>query len=222
MKSLLLLFFLCSLGLAEEKAENTRAEESAPIEAIANLTDPKKLATLKGERASNPRFQKCLYWIESYEKSKAGERVDYSSISHKVGVIKLIQRSVELNGLNIDSGYCRRLATSLLLSFTMANDYGLFTTEGMNELRQGKAATITKGEYAGQEATADHIIPLSVCPELQNQIFNLQFLPASLNSSKGNKVKKEQVQFAKWLNEDGLLSDKGLEAVMKAYEKESK
>ena len=208
--------------MAEDKAKNITAEESAPIEAIANLTDPKKLATLKGERASNPRFQKCLYWIESYEKSKAGERVDYSSISHKVGVIKLIQRSVELNGLNIDSGYCRRLATSLLLSFTMANDYGLFTTEGMNELRQGKAATITKGEYAGQEATADHIIPLSVCPELQNQIFNLQFLPASLNSSKGNKVKKEQVQFAKWLNEDGLLSDKGLEAVMKAYEKESK
>ena len=92
----------------------------------------------------------------------------------------------------------------------------------MNELRQGNAATITKGEYAGQEATADYFIQLSICPELQNQIFNLQPLPASLNSSKGNKVKKEQVQFAKWLNEDGLLSDKGLEAVMKAYEKESK
>ena len=214
----LLLLLLPTIGV---RAEET-IDDSTPAKAIASLTDPKKLATLKGERAVNPRFQKCLYWIESYEKSKAGERVDYSSISHKVGVIKLIQRSVELNGLNIDSGYCRRLATSLLLSFTMANDYGLFTTEGMNELRQGNAATITKGEYAGQEATADHIIPLSVCPELQNQIFNLQFLPASLNSSKGNKVKKEQVQFAKWLNEDGLLSDKGLEAVMKAYEKESK
>ena len=213
---LTLLLLLPSIGVRAEEAETT-AEE-----AIASLTDPKKLATLKGERAVNPRFQKCLYWIESYEKSKAGERVDYSSLSHKVGVIKLIQRSVELNGLNIVGGYCRRLATSLLLSFTMANDYGLFTTEGMNELRQGKAATITKGEYAGQEATADYFIPLSICPELQNQIFNLQPLPASLNSSKGNKVKKEQVQFAKWLNEDGLLSDKGLEAVMKAYEKESK
>ena len=216
MKSLLLLFFLCSLGVAEDKAKNITAEESAPIEAIANLTDPKKLATLKGERASNPRFQKCLYWIESYEKSKAGEQVN------KIEVIKLIGRSVELNGLNIDSGYCRRLATSLLISFIVANDYGLFTSTGINELRQGKSATITKGEYAGQEATADYFIPLSICPELQNQIFNLQPLPASLNSSKGNKVKKEQVQFAKWLNEDGLLSDKGLEAVRKAYEKEPK
>ena len=214
----LILLLLPTIGV---RAEET-IDDSTPAKAIASLTDPKKLATLKGERAVNPRFQMCLYWIESYEKSKAGERVDYSSISHKVGVIKLIQRSVELNGLNIDSGYCRRLATSLLISFIVANDYGLFTTEGMNELRQGKAATITKGEYAGQEATADYFIPLSICPELQNQIFNLQPLPASLNSSKGNKVKKEQVQFAKWLNEDGLLSDKGLEAVRKAYEKDPK
>ena len=49
--------------MAEDKAKNITAEESAPIEAIANLTDPKKLATLKGERASNPRLQKCLYWL---------------------------------------------------------------------------------------------------------------------------------------------------------------
>ena len=215
MTSIPILTFLLLLPTLGVRAEET-IDESTPAKAIANLTDPKKLATLKGERASNPRFQKCLYWIESYEKSKAGEQVN------KIEVIKLIGRSVELNGLNIDSGYCRRLATSLLISFIVANDYGLFTPTGINELRQGKSATITKGEYAGQEATADYFIPLSICPELQNQIFNLQPLPASLNSSKGNKVKKEQVQFAKWLNEDGLLSDKGLEAVMKAYEKEAK
>lgn len=215
MTSIPILTFLLLLPTLGVRAEET-IDESTPAKAIANLTDPKKLATLKGERASNPRFQKCLYWIESYEKSKAGEQVN------KIEVIKLIGRSVELNGLNIDSGYCRRLATSLLISFIVANDYGLFTSTGINELRQGKSATITKGEYAGQEATADYFIPLSICPELQNQIFNLQPLPASLNSSKGNKVKKEQVQFAKWLNEDGLLSDKGLEAVRKAYEKEAK
>ena len=215
---LTLLLLLPTIGVRAEEA----IDESTPAKAIASLTDPKKLATLKGERAVNPRFQMCLYWIESYERSKAGERVDYSSISHKVGVIKLIERAVELNGLIIDSGYCRRLATSLLINFTMANDYGLFTTEGMNELRQGKSATITKGEYAGQEATADYYIPLSVCPELQNQIFNLQLLPASLTSSKGNKVENGQVQFAKTLNGEGLLSEKGLELVKKAYEKDPK
>ena len=120
---LTLLLLLPTLGVRAEEA----IDEATPAKAIASLTDPKKLATLKGERAVNPRLQKCLYWIESYEKSKAGERVEYSSISHKVGVIKLIQRSVELNGLNIDSGYCRRLATSLLLSFTMVSIISMMT-----------------------------------------------------------------------------------------------
>ena len=31
--------------------------------AIASLTDPAKLATLKGERVANPRLQKCVYWL---------------------------------------------------------------------------------------------------------------------------------------------------------------
>ena len=64
------MFFLCSLGLSEENAENTTAEESAPIEAIANLTDPKKLATLKGVRASNP--------YKKYEDLKKGDWVKIS------------------------------------------------------------------------------------------------------------------------------------------------
>ena len=134
----------------------------------------------------------------------------------------MINRSIERNGLNIDSGYGRRIVWVLLENFIRAKNYGLYTSEGMKELRQGKSATITKGEYAGQEATADHIIPLSVCPELQNQIFNLQLLPASLNSSKGNKVEMEQVEIAKMFNRDGLLSAEGLESVKKAYEKEPK
>ena len=31
------------------------------VAAISSLTDPAKLATLKGERAANPRLQKCVY-----------------------------------------------------------------------------------------------------------------------------------------------------------------
>jgi hypothetical protein len=98
---------------------------------------------------------------------------------------------------------------------------GLFTSEGMNELRQGKSATITKGEYAGQEATADHYIPRSVCLELDNQIYNLRLCPSSVNSSKGDKVGRKQVEFAEELNKGGLISAEGLKAVRKAYEKEA-
>lgn len=37
--------------------------KDSPVVAIASLTDPAKLATLKGERAANPRLQKCVYWL---------------------------------------------------------------------------------------------------------------------------------------------------------------
>jgi len=212
-KSLLLLFFLCSLGLAEEKAENTTAEESAPIEAIANLTDPKKLATLKGERASNPRFQKCLYWLAVG--GRMMNRDDYWE-----GMSEVIAEASRLNK-TFGTPYASAIKDTLFLGYIKAENYGLFTSAGLEELKQGKSATINEGEYAGQEATADHYIPRSVCPELDNQIYNLRLCPSSVNSSKGDKVGKEQVESAESLNQRGLLSDKGLEAMRKAYERDS-
>jgi hypothetical protein len=208
MTSLPIFAFLLLLPTLGVRAEET-IDESTPARAIASLTDPKKLATLKGERASNPRFQKCLYWIEVEQRKKSG-----------MEVVDLIKRSLELNGAK--DAYGEAIYWSLVVAHREADDMGLFTSEGMNELRQGKSATITKGEYAGQEATADHYIPRSVCPELDNQIFNLRLLPSKLNSSKGDKVGKEQVEFAEELNKGSLLSAEGLEAVKRAYEKEPK
>ena len=213
MKSLLLLFFLCSLGLAEDKAKNITAEESAPIEAIASLTDPKKLATLKGERASNPRFQKCLYWLAVG--GRMMNRDDYWE-----GMSEVIVEASRLNK-TFGTPYASAIKDALFVGYIRGENYGLFTSAGLEELKQGKSATITEGEYAGQEATADHYIPRSVCPELDNQIYNLRLCPSSVNSSKGDKVGKEQVESAESLNQRGLLSEKGLDSVKKAYEKES-
>lgn len=185
-----------------------RAEEAETTaeEAIASLTDPKKLATLKGERAVNPRFQKCIWYLSQ------------RTINQDPAVV--IDKAMELNK-TADTAYAKAVKRALMEGLYAHNKYGgVGSFEGNQEMKQGKSATITKGEYAGQEATADHIIPLSVCPELQNQIFNLQLLPASLNSSKGNKVEAEQVSFAEGLNKDGLLSAEGLEAVKKAYGKD--
>ena len=42
----------------------------------------------------------------------------------------------------------------------------------MAKLRKGNAPTITKGPYAGEIVTGDHIIPRSVTPELDNTLFN--------------------------------------------------
>lgn len=84
----------------------------------------------------------------------------------------------------------------------------------MAELRRGKSATITKGQYAGQEAEADHTIPRSVCPELQNHIMNLELMPESLNRAKSDKVTERAKIFAKELYDAKLLSEEGWKAVL--------
>jgi hypothetical protein len=104
-----------------------------------------------------------------------------------------------------------------LENLKIAKELGLLTPEGMAEMRRGKSATITKGQYAGQEATVDHVIPLSVCPELDNQILNLELLPASLNASKRDKVGQRQVTFARELRKAGLISQESLSSVEVAF-----
>ena len=55
--SIVTFFFIgFSACLAGPKVQNL-------VTALASLTDPAKLATLKGERAANPRLQKCVYWL---------------------------------------------------------------------------------------------------------------------------------------------------------------
>jgi hypothetical protein len=195
------------------RAEET-IDESTPAKAIASLTDPKKLATLKGERASNPRFQKCLYWLAMGEAMFKGS-------GEFDGMLKVIEEATRLNK-TFGTPYASAIQDAFLASYMTALNYGIFNSAGLEELKQGKSATITEGEYAGQEATADHRIPRSVCPELDNQIFNLRLLASKLNSAKGDKVQKEQVEEAEFFHKNGLLSDKGLEAVKTACEKEPK
>ncbi|MFK7850081.1 MAG: hypothetical protein AB8D78_03795, partial [Akkermansiaceae bacterium] len=60
--------------------------------------------------------------------------------------------------------------------------------------------------------------PRSVCEELDEKLFNLEFMPAKLNSSKGAKIGLRQVQLARKWSREGLLSDAGLQAVEMARE----
>ena len=178
-----------------------------PAKAIASLTDPKKLVTLKGWRATNARFQKCLYWL--HKGVEEGMDID--------GILEETKKKNNTAGTK----YAVRLYAVLSISYEKAEEFGLFTDAGLNELRQGKSATITKGEYAGQEATADHYIPRAVCPELENQIINLRLSPASVNSRKGDEVKKYNLEYAEQLHRDGLLSQDGFDAVQSAYDKDN-
>jgi len=171
------------------------AAPSTAVVAIAEQTDPAKLAILKGERAANPRLQKCVYWLAYAEEQ--GEKPEV-----------VLDESEKLNKTE-GTPYAGFVRWGLLENLKIAKELGLLTPEGMSKLRRGKSATITKGQYAGQEAEADHVIPRAVCPELQNQVMNLELLPASLNRAKSDKVTERARVFAKELYDAKLLSEEG-------------
>jgi hypothetical protein len=192
MKSLFLLFLFLNFCWADK---------TAPAVAIASLTDSAKLATLKGERAANPRLQKCVYWLAyaEWQGQKPEAVLDESAMLNKTAGTPY-------------AGFVRR---GLLENLKIAKELGLLTPEGMAEMRRGKSATITKGQYAGQEAEADHVIPRAVCLELANQVMNLELLTGSLNRAKSDKVTDRARGFAKELYDAKLLSEEGWKAVSK-------
>jgi hypothetical protein len=175
------------------------AGDTTPAVAVSSLTDPAKLATLKGERAANPRLQKCVYWLAYAE--ELGQKPD-----------AVIDESAKLNKTE-GTPYAGFVRWGLLENLKIAKELGLITPEGMNELKRGKSAKITKGQYSGQEAEADHVIPRAACPELQNQVVNLELLPASLNRAKSDKVTQRAKVFAKELYDAKLLSEEAWKAL---------
>ncbi len=192
---LTLLLLLPTLGV---RAEET-IDDSTPARAIASLTDPAKLGTLKGERAANPLLQKCVYWL-AYAEGQ-GQKPE-----------AVLDQSAKLNK-TIGTPYAGSVRWGLLENLKIAKELGLLTPEGMAELKQGNSATITKGEYSGQKAEADCVIPKAVCPELQNQVMNLELIPASLKQGKNDKVTERARVFAKELYEAKLLSVEGWKRV---------
>ena len=189
------LFLTVLILVALAAAPSLMAAPSTAAVAISALTDPAKLAMLKGEREGNPRLQKCVYWLAYAEEQ--GE---------KPGAV--LDDSAKLNK-TAGTPYAGFLSWGLLENLKIAKELGLLTPEGVAELKQGKSATITKGQYSGQKADADGVIPVALCPELQNQVMNLELLPVSLKRTKSDKVTERAKVFAKELYEAKLLSQEG-------------
>lgn len=168
---------------------------------LAPLIDPDRLDTLKGERAATPRLRKACHWLEIARRE--GQHPD-----------ELIDRA-HASALPQDAAREAEQKTALLRNLTILDRLGCLDSEGMEKLRRGRAPTITKGPYTGELATGDHIIPRSVCEELDNCLFNLEFMPETLNRKKAAKVGQRQIQLANRWHKLGLLSDEGLNAVFK-------
>jgi hypothetical protein len=169
---------------------------------LAPLIDPAKLDTLKGDRAPNTRLRKIVYWLE--EARQEGE--DLSE------VIQLAQVKAGYSG----TPRAAADAKSLLRNLTILERLGCLEDEGMENLRRGRAPVIKRGPYAGEIAAVDHIIPRAVVPELDEKLFNLEFMPESVNRKKSAVIGQRQRTLAMEWNEAGMLSKIGLKAIARS------
>jgi hypothetical protein len=172
---------------------------SPAVEILAPLIDPAKLDTLKGKRAANRRLRLVCYHLETARRD--GE--------DPAEVIDQAQESLGYAG----TARADAVKGSLLRNLDILGKLGCLDDAGMAKLKTGNAPTVTKGPYAGDIASVDHIIPRSVCEELDERLYNLELLPSKLNQAKGNKVTLRQIQLARKWHAQGLLSDAGLDAV---------
>jgi len=176
-----------------------QAERAELVGIVSALVDPAKLDSLTGERAANPRLRKICYWLETARRAgfDPGHVIDDA---HTLARFNHAERaSVQRAALN--------------RNLTILTRLGCLDPDGMDKLRRGRAPTITAGPYAGELVEVDRILPRSIVPELDNKLFNLEVMPATLNGSKSNKIGVRQRQLAERWHAIGLLSDAGFRAV---------
>jgi hypothetical protein len=161
--------------------------------ALVNLCDPAKIATLEGDRAANPRVRKIAYWLEIARQSGRDPKAEMDAVMVTIGWGGTIRGELT--------------AKAMARNRTIAERLGCFDAHGMERMRRGASPTITKGPYAGEKLTVDHIIPRAVTPSLDRVLANLELMPHSLNIRKGAKIGQRQVDLANKLRAAGLLSE---------------
>src|SRR5262245_35241993 len=99
-----------------------------PVQAIASLIDPAKLATL-GKRGANPRIQKCVYWLATAR-----------SQGHEPA--QVLDLAVAQAGYK--DAAAKLTKDALLRNLDIADKLGCLDKAGLDEMRRGKAATVMK------------------------------------------------------------------------------
>ena len=187
----ILLVLVLSCGLAS--ADTIR-------DALVNLCDPAKIATITAERGANPRVRKICYWLEMARKAGREPSVEMREVMSAVGWGGTAKGELTADAMTRNRVIAERL--------------GCLDEIGMTTLRSGKAAIIRNGPYAGDKLSVDHIIPRAVCAELDTTLANLELMPMRMNSSKSDSIGERQVDMAKKFHAAGLLSKAGLDAVL--------
>lgn len=176
MKRFLPLLAICGLLLGCSKpVQKLQTDERAdPIAAIASLSDPKKLQSLKPEnRSVNGRMDKILYWL-------------FVAEEQGIGAEQAVAQAFKSNGT--EEPRLSMAKSQVVMNYKAAKRWGLFTKENLEKLKRGNAAFVTKGSYAGEKAEIDHIVPVARYPQYANELANLQVMPGPMNRSKGDRM----------------------------------
>jgi 5-methylcytosine-specific restriction endonuclease McrA len=167
------------------------------IFAISNLSDPAKLATL-GERGANSRLNKIVFWLDVAR-------------NRGMGAETAISWAQTINGTG--EPRASLVKAELARNLQIADELGLLTAENRDRLKRGNAAIVTRGPYTGETVEIDHIVPISLAPEVGNELANLEMLPKTLNRKKSNQVGERQLSYAEKLCTAGMVSKESLEKV---------
>ena len=172
-------------------------------DALVNLCDPVKIATISAERGANPRVRKIAYWLEMARKSGREPSTEMKEVMLNVGWGGTAKGELT--------------ADALVRHRVIAEEFGCLDEAGMSDLRRGNAPTIRRGPYVGDELSVDHIIPRSVCPELDATLANLKLMPMQLNRAKSNSIGEEQGALAVKFYAAGFLTDEAALRFYKAF-----
>lgn len=167
--------------------------DDAPRTALVSLCAPAKIATLKGDRAANPRIRKIVYWLEIARQQGRAPKAEMSEVMAAVGWG--------------DTPKGDLTAAAMVRNRQIAQQFDCLDDEGMTRLRRGAAPTVRRGPYAGEKLTVDHIIPHVVSPDLDKVLANLELMPATLNLRKGAKIGQRQIDLAGKFLQAGLISE---------------
>ncbi len=83
----------------------------------------------------------------------------------------------------------------------------MLDAENLVRLKRGNAPVVRHGPYAGRIAEVDHIVPHAQAMEIDNELANLEMLPASLNRAKSDKIGERQLDLAKKFRAAGMISE---------------
>ena len=86
-------------------------KQGAPFVALASLTDPVKLSTLKGERAANPRLFKAIFYLATAKEQGQDPK-------------KVLAEAAKLNGTS-GTPYAGFIEWGLLENLRIAESYGV-------------------------------------------------------------------------------------------------